>query len=451
MTTTSMQSTATGTRAQLSLSTGNVLEGDEGPHHYVSQREFGVYRATKSVRLINECADLVTRGGIAALVPASARHAYLEAIAEQVERFARTRRTSGGILALPTSGSTGAPKLVAIPAVGLTHFLAWGGQFFNFDEATISLSLSPWNFDVSLLDTWAVLAAGGTVVAADTARLYDTSYLAKLLRRHQPTFIQVVPATLDALLGAADSGLHAAVRDVVLTGGAAAQPVRAAATQLFPEATFHNIYGSTEVNDCLVETLSAEEFGAAESLPLGRAIAGCDVVLKAGESSHPLDTRTPDIEGELLVRTPWMAIGYIDAGAITPLPVDENQRYAMKDRASWVDQELWYLGRYDRTVKIRGQRVSLDEIEQAAQGSGLAAMACAWMTDGGAGQELHLAYTVASHVPSALASLELRIAMSAKLPPFAMPNHFHLRTRPFPLNGNGKPDVATIKLQIESE
>lgn len=146
-----------------------------------------------------------------------------------------------------------------------------------------------------------------------------------------------------------------------------------------------------------------------------------------------------------------MAIGYIDAGAITPLPVDENQRYAMKDRASWVDQELWYLGRYDRTVKIRGQRVSLDEIEQAAQGSGLAAMACAWMTDGGAGQELHLAYTVASHVPSALASLELRIAMSAKLPPFAMPNHFHLRTRPFPLNGNGKPDVATIKLQIESE
>ncbi|RAF70371.1 AMP-binding protein, partial [Burkholderia multivorans] len=129
--------------------------------------------------------------GVAALVPTSASAAYVETIAEQVEQFARTRSTStnaseGGVLALPTSGSTGAPKLVALPVTGLAHFLNWGSEYFGFQDAMVSLSLSPWNFDVSLLDTWAVLVAAGTVVAAEAARLHDAAYLTRMLDEYRP-------------------------------------------------------------------------------------------------------------------------------------------------------------------------------------------------------------------------------------------------------------------------
>lgn len=451
MVTTTTRSTDTSAHSWLTLSTGIIVESDDAPRHHVTQHAFGIYRATKSIRLINECADLINRGGIAALIPVSASDAYLEAIAEQIELFARTRTEPGGILALPTSGSTGTPKLVAIPASGLAQFLGWGEEHFGFDETTISLSLSPWNFDVSLLDTWAVLSAGGTVVAADTARLYDTNYLTELLHRHRPTFVQVVPATLDALVNLSDADSYDTVHDVVLTGGVASQSLRTAATRLFPQATFHNIYGSTEVNDCLIETLSAEKFAGADSLPLGRPINGCEVFLGTEDEVQRLDPQMPDTEGELLVRTPWMALGYIHEGAIRPLPTRENHCYPMRDHASWSAQQLRYLGRYDRTVKIRGQRVSLDEIEQAARSTSLAEMACAWITEAGTNTELHMAYTTSSQTLGTPSSLALRMAMSAILPPFAMPNHLHPFDSPFPLNGNGKPDFASIKSLTESE
>ncbi|QBJ21640.1 hypothetical protein KocCE7_07300 [Kocuria marina subsp. indica] len=343
-----------------------------------------------------------------------------------------------------------APKLVAIPVAGLVEFLQWGQDYFSFDAATVSLSLSPWNFDVSLLDTWAVLSSGGTAVAAEAARLHDAAYLVRLLDEHRPTFVQVVPSTLDALINAAGSTTYPSVRNIVLTGGVVAQPARAAAANLFPEATFHNVYGATEVNDCLIETLTAQQFAGTEMLPLGVPIAGCEIYLDAGGDRQPLHEAAEATHGELLVRTPWMAEGYIHDGTITPLPVTADALYPMKDQALWANGQLMYQGRRDRMVKVRGQRVNLEELENAARRTGLVGMACAWLTGTTSGEELHMAYTAPDH-GTAMTGLQLRMAMSATLPAFAMPNQLHAFAGPFPLNGNGKPDLPTIKSRVESE
>jgi len=446
--------------AKVTLFTDRVLEGDDRHGAAVTRCEFGVYRATKNTHLIGACVELINRGGVAALVPASASDAYLDEIARQVEHFARSRTVStssgsDGILALPTSGSTGSPKLVAIPMPGIVRFLAWGEEYFGFDASTVSLSLSPWNFDVSLLDTWAVLAAGGTVVAADAAKLHDARYLTRLLVEHRPTFVQVVPSTLDALVNAAGDDIYESVRDVVLTGGVASRSSRAASARLFPTAAFHNVYGATEVNDCLVQTLSAEEFAESETLPLGSPITGCEVVLSTDGNVQPVGGCTDDVEGELLVHTPWMALGYITDGDLHPLSGIEVETfgllYPMKDRASYAAGRLTYLGRRDRTIKLRGQRVNLDEIEQAARQTGLAGMACAWVDDSTTTQELHLAYTAPDYGSPPASGLQLRLQMSRRLPAFAMPNHLHSFGRPFPLNGNGKPDLPMVRTRVESE
>jgi acyl-coenzyme A synthetase/AMP-(fatty) acid ligase len=458
-----MVATMLGTRpatTHMALSTDRIIEGDIEKVAAGLEGDSGTYRAMKNSQLLRECLDLLNRGGVAALVPTSASGSYLDAIATQVEHFVRTRTGltgpgAGGILALPTSGSTGSPKLVAIPAAGIAKFLGWGEDYFGFDASTVSLSLSPWNFDVSLLDTWAVLAAGGTVVAVDSVRLHDANYVAGLLRQYEPTFVQVVPSTLDALVKAACDDVCGAVRDVVLTGGVASRASRAAAARLFPGAVFHNVYGATEVNDCLIATLSSQQFADFEVLPLGMPIAGCEIVLCADDSVRPIAPFAEDGAGELMVRTPWMALGYITDGELQPLPRTTldgyGALYAMKDRATLSDGGLEYLGRSDRTIKLRGQRINLDEIEQAARQTGLTAMTCAWVDESTGAQQLHLAYTAPDHASPPAPGLQLRLLMSRDLPAFAMPNHLHPFDRPFPLNGNGKPDLSAIKTLVESE
>ncbi|WP_285729024.1 AMP-binding protein [Nocardiopsis sp. ATB16-24] len=444
-----------------SLRSDRILEARDEEPAASTGPGFGVYRALKSPRLIGECVSLLDRGGVAALVPASAADGYFDQVVRQVAHFAESRDTAGdtaagGILALPTSGSTGSPKLVAIPAEGIVRFMEWGKRYFGFDASTVSLSLSPWNFDVSLLDTWAVLAAGGTVVAADAARLQDTDYLRRLVFEHRPTFLQTVPSTLDALVKAiAEDDVQESVTGLVLTGGVAAQVTRGAAARRFPSAVFYNVYGATEVNDCSIQELSAREFAEADTLPLGEPITGCDIVLGLPEGGHVPVDHAGDAEGEVLVRTPWMALGYLMDGALHPLPAVEVEGhrtlYPMKDRVSCTAGRLTYLGRRDRTVKIRGQRIDLDEIEQAARRTGLAGMACAWIGEEGSDAELHLAYTTAEHAPRPASGLQVRMQLSRLLPSFAMPNRLHLFDRPFPLNGNGKPDLPMIKKQTEGK
>lgn len=447
--------------ATMALPTDRVIEGDLHEEGSVTGSDFGVYRARKNPVMLRGCLDVLNRGGVAALVPAAASDSYFDGIVARVEHFARTRANEGssgaaGILALPTSGSTGSPKLVALPARGIARFLDWGRECFALDAATVSLSLSPWNFDVSLLDTWAVLAAGGTVIAGDAARIHDAGYLRHLLAERRPTFVQVVPSTLEALVRAVGEDQHESLKHVVLTGGTASRDSRAALARAFPAAVFHHVYGATEVNDCLALTMSADEFAESEVLSLGTPISGCEVVtLSADGVTRSVRDSTTETLGELLVRTPWMALGYIASGTLEPLPTTEEGAhgtlYPMKDRASWAAGRLTYLGRCDRTMKIRGQRINLDEIEQAARATGLTPMGCAWVEESTGTQELHLAYTAVGSGQPAASGLQVRMRLSQTLPAFSMPNHLHPFAGPFPLNGNGKPDLAAIKKQLESE
>jgi len=103
------------------------------------------------------------------------------------------------------------------------------------------------------------------------------------------------------------------------------------------------------------------------------------------------------------------------------------------------------------TIKLRGRRINLDEIEQVVRQTGLAGMVCAWVDDSANAQELHVAYTTPGHDSLPASGLKLRLLMSRYLPAFAMPNHLYPFNGAFPLNGNGKPDLSTIKKQVEGE
>ena len=141
--------------------------------------------------------------------------------------------------------------------------------------------------------------------------------------------------------------------------------------------------------------------------------------------------------------------GYISEGFLTQLPQTAENLYPTKDQVRVDQGDIEYLGRIDRTVKIRGQRINLDQIEQVACATGITSAACAWVDESQEGQKLHLAY-VETDRGTAGSGLQLRIGLSNSLPSYSVPNVLHSFTD-FPLNGNGKPHRDLIRQRAESE
>lgn len=435
------------------LQTAGERVASDGP--LINEDNFSssqVHRAFKSGQLIQKWAARLQSGEIVALIPQRSTEEYEKRVAKELLSFQGYTQGSllKGALCFPTSGSTGLPKLVVIPFSRVIKFISWSCSNFNFSSQTRSLSISPWNFDVSLLDTWSVLAAGGKVIACESEKIHDKRYLRNLLVNSGVDFIQLVPSTLSAVASSMESrDVLESVNHVVLTGGIASQSSRKKIAQIFPSATFYNVYGSTEVNDCFMYTMDAKEFGFRESLPLGQAISNSVIhyIEQNGKLVRP--QRIP-LEGELYVTTPWEAIGYIKGGAFEQLPclkIGADRLHPTKDVMRFDGQNFHFRGRKDRTIKIRDQRVNLDQIESIACQNDSVDMAYAWATGEEGEQEIHLAYSAKDPL-KAPSGLAIRIDMSKSLPLYAMPNKFHLLDS-LPLNGNGKPDKTRIQQLVE--
>ena len=159
--------------------------------------------------------------------------------------------------------------------------------------------------------------------------------------------------------------------------------------------------------------------------PAGAALDVCDV------DGRPLPQ---GIDGELILRGQGVAQGYLNnrEATVARFLEDPQRRYRTGDLGRiGRDGNVYFLGRLDNQVKLRGHRLELDEIEAAARDSGAA--------EAGAGlseeKQLVLAIrgdpeTVLSKVPQYL---------PAALMPFAV-----VAVEVLPRLPNGKIDRAAI-------
>ncbi|HEY8685427.1 MAG TPA: AMP-dependent synthetase, partial [Chloroflexota bacterium] len=70
--------------------------------------------------------------------------------------------------------------------------------------------------------------------------------------------------------------------------------------------------------------------------------------------------------GEILVRSPALARGYLAGGTLSPC-TDEFGWYNTQDAGSWVSGSLCVSRRLRPLITINGERVSLDQVERAIQ------------------------------------------------------------------------------------
>jgi acyl-coenzyme A synthetase/AMP-(fatty) acid ligase len=338
------------------------------------------------------------------------------------------RRPGPGLM-LTTSGSTGTPKIVVLSDAGIDAFLDWVPREFAIGPGDRVLNYAPLNFDLCLFDVWTALALGARVDLVDPEWATDRAHLADLCTRRATTVIQAVPLLLRLVTEA--GAILPSVRHVLLTGDvtpvALLDRIRAAC----PHATLWNLYGCTETNDSFLYEIDVERARAAGGVPIGAPIAGVETRVVDADGYDAA-------EGELVVRTPFRARGYLD-------PDLDRERWhngwfrtgdlVRRDAAG----EHVLTGRNDHQVKVRGVRTNLAEVEQVIlDHPEVVEAAVVALADEQAG---HVLYAAVRRIPgSRMSGLQLRIHCAAALPRTAIPGDFDIGDAALPRTSTGKVD-----------
>ena len=180
---------------------------------------------------------------------------------------------------------------------------------------------------------------------------------------------------------------------------------------------------------------------------MGKAIPFAEILV-IGDSG---DVTAPGEEGELVHCGPLVAQGYWNDPARTAerfRPAHVASRYG--GMAVWsgdrvrrdADGLLYFVGRRDAMIKSAGNRISPQEIEEAALASGLVAEAAAiGVKDERLGQAVHLIVRGSGDDEG------LRAVLKRDLPNFMQPQAIRWVER-MPLNPNGKIDRVALALEM---
>ena len=351
---------------------------------------------------------------------------------------------------LYTSGSTGAPK-----GVMLSHANLWLGalsvaHYLGMEADDVTLAVLPLSFDYGqnqLLSTW---YRGGCVVPLDYLFPKD---VVKACARHAVTTLAAVPPLWVQLTEIAwPSEAVASLRRMTNSGGALTEDLVADLRAMFPDARLFPMYGLTEafrstyLDPALVDT---------HPTSMGQAIPFAEILV-IDDKGEPAAAGE---EGELVHCGPLVAQGYWQDEARTAerfKPAPASSRYG--GVAVWSgdrvrrdhDGLLYFVGRRDAMIKSAGNRISPQEIENAALSTGLVAEAAAFgIADPKLGHAIHLVARPQEAGPTDELEKQLKRQLSRELPNFMQPHAYHWRDT-MPLNPNGKIDRTAIKQEIET-
>ncbi|OBG26707.1 non-ribosomal peptide synthetase [Mycobacterium sp. 852002-51057_SCH5723018] len=264
-----------------------------------------------------------------------------------------------------TSGSTGEPKGVEMTHDGAMNTVEFLTRHFGIGATDRCLAVSTLECDLSVLDIFATLRAGGAIVVVDEAQRRDPDAWARLIDTRGVTVLNFLPGWLEMLVEVGQGRLSSL--RVVATGGDWVRPGLARGLKAqAPDLRFAGLGGATEtaVHATIFEV--SEELPAHwTAVPYGRPFPNiaCRVVDDTGADC-------PDwVPGELWFSGRGIARGYRGRTELTAERFVEHEGriwYRSGDLARyWPDGTLEFVGRADHRIKISGYRIELGEIEAA--------------------------------------------------------------------------------------
>ncbi|WP_433333365.1 amino acid adenylation domain-containing protein [Spirillospora sp. CA-294931] len=348
-----------------------------------------------------------------------------------------------------TSGSTGRAKPVAVTHRSLVNHAREMGRRYGLTASDRVLQFASPAFDVlaeEVFPTW--LAGGRVVVTPDPAAPSDV--LEGFVRAAGVTVLNLPTPYWRQWVHDLDRDprpLPGSLR-LLVVGTERAATSTLAGWWRHAAVPVVNAYGLSETTITVTSrAFEPGEVPAGETLPIGTPIAGCAVFVLDAE----LRPVAPGGTGELYVGGTALARGYpgrpeATAERFVPHPGRPDElllRTGDLVRRGPGD-ELEYVGRVDRQVKIRGHRVEPAEVEAVLHAHPEVARAHVRGEDGAVSGETRLVAYVEPHDDRRIpASASLRAHLRAALPDAMVPAAYVL-LRALPRHPNGKIDVAAL-------
>jgi amino acid adenylation domain-containing protein len=338
-----------------------------------------------------------------------------------------------------TSGSTGTPKGVQVSHRNVVNCLAGIQERCNLQPRDVLCAITPLSFDIAGLELYLPLLVGARVLIASDRERQDPDALIALMRARGATVLQITPSWLRTL--AADGRARNWPRLRILAGG------EELPRSLAEEALTHclelwNLYGPTETT--IWSTACRVSHGDGP-VPIGRPIANTRIyVLDAQRRLVP-----PGARGEIWIAGEGVTDGYLRRPELTatrflpnPFAGAADRMYRTGDIGSWRSGELFFHGRIDNQIKLRGFRIEYGEVEAAALAQAGVSAAVASVHESASAEKRLVLYIVPQD-PRAGFATELRARLRTRLPPHMVPHHIELLDK-LPQTRHGKIDRKAL-------
>jgi D-alanine--poly(phosphoribitol) ligase subunit 1 len=354
-----------------------------------------------------------------------------------------------------TSGSTGEPKGAVIPHRGVLSLMKWARDMLHASPRERFTNINPLHFDNSVFDIYCGLLNGAALVPVETSATTNAASWVKTIRAGRATVMFAVP-TLFLILDQLGLLTPQALPDIrTFQFGGEGYPIgklRDFHARFSNRARLINVYGPTETScicssiEITPETLTAPDD---EFPPLG--------AMHHDFTYAVLDDRQAPLPrgqaGELWIGGPCVGLGYYANPEETAARFCQDPRqdktpaiyYRSGDRVREDEQgRLWFQGRVDNQVKIRGHRIELEEIDLAVQSVPDVRRAVAVVLAGADGGEIAVAYMA----DRAVVAEEVFAFCKERLPAYMRPAQA-VQFDELPRNANGKVDRKAAKALLE--
>lgn len=264
---------------------------------------------------------------------------------------------------LYTSGTTGNPKAVEVTRKGLINFIVSIPRIIKFAENDIIASFTNFTFDIFFLEAVLPLYCGMTVVLATKEQMENPRKSVKLLLDKKVTMLQSTPSRL-RLLKLIDSELNCLKNlKTIMIGGEPFPVELLCSLQKIKDCNIYNMYGPTETTiwSSIADLTNTHE------IHIGLPIHNTNFYLL----DNNLNPVSKGQQGEICIGGLGLADGYLDnikqtEKSFVYLPFKPFERVYITGDLGFYDEndKLIFIGRKDSQIKINGNRVELEEVEE---------------------------------------------------------------------------------------
>lgn len=320
-----------------------------------------------------------------------------------------------------TSGSTGVPKGVMINHKGILNFLEQQIKLFKLNASSRSLFFLSINFDASISEIGTTLLSGAALCIETLNSIEVAAKLPEILSKRKITHIDIPPSLLEIL----DINKISHPLKTIVIGGeiCSVETIKKWAKKF----RVINIYGPTEVTVCTSMVLCDPD-----------TWNGPDIGTPIAKIKYKI------INKELFISGIGLARGYLNQKKLNRekfVRINGVQYYRTGDIVRKIKNKIYFVGRRDRQIKIRGWLVAPEEIEMQLQNHESVMRAAVIVNPQSARKEL-IAF-VELRKNKLTSSNSIKEYLKKSLPYWMIPNNIFILDK-LPTGTNGKIDYENL-------